>query len=115
MTEETVQVQSSSAKPLETGLLIVRTIENGCSATAAVGRAFKRYLGRRAIISNWVIVLLVAFIMLVSVFFKLGNDNFNNVMRMARDQQAIIEQQQEIIDWLATGHAEPLRLESPAY
>jgi hypothetical protein len=59
---------------------------------------FKRYLLRKASIGNWLFWLMALCILLQFVFLRLEVGSYNNVERIAEDQQKLIGMQQQVID-----------------
>ena len=94
---------------------LVATVRSGLTMLRVTGLTLRKYLSGKAPVSNWMVVLMILFILLISVFFKLQSDNFNNVLRMAEDGQALIQQQQEIIESLAIAQPGPIHSGTPPY
>ena len=94
---------------------LVLAVRSVLTALRASAPTLGKYLSGKAPVSNWMVVLMVLFILTISFFFKLQSDNFNNVLRMAEDGQVIIQQQQEIIDSLAQGQPGPIHSGTPPY
>lgn len=78
-------------------------------------QTLKNCLLQRAPISNWLFWLMGVSILLMLVFFHLELDNFNDLDRIAWNQQTLIEWQQEIIDRYAVPIPEPLRPDVAPY
>jgi hypothetical protein len=72
----------------------------------------KSYLLRKASIGNWLFWLMALCILLQFVFLRLEVRSFNNVERIAEDQQAIIDLQQDIIQSAGIPNAESIHFDS---
>ena len=94
---------------------LIPIVKNGRTMLGADGLTLRKCLLGRAPINNWMVLLTALFFLLMSVFFKLESDNFNNVLSMAKDQQALIERQQEIIERLVITRPESVYSDTPAY
>ena len=114
MKESTGQIQPVTITIRIPGRLVL-IVRSGMTGLRTSGLTLGKYLSGKAPVSNWMVVLMVLFILTISVFFKLQSDNFNNVLRMAEDGQVVIQQQQEIIDSLAIGQPGPIHSGTPPY
>ncbi len=72
----------------------------------------KKYMLSRASIGNWLFWMMALCILLQFVFLQIEVGSFNNVEKIARDQQAIIDLQQEIIRSAGIPGAEAVHFDS---
>jgi hypothetical protein len=72
----------------------------------------KKYLLRKASVGNWLFLLMALCIVLQLVFIQLEVGSFNNVKKIAEDQQAIIDLQQEIMEAAGIPSTEAVHFDS---
>jgi hypothetical protein len=76
---------------------------------------FGSHLLRKASISNWLLWLMALCILLMAVFFKMQLDNYNVVVLIAENQQAIIDMQQTIMESPTPANSEPVHFDILPY